>query len=409
MSVKNLGDILLDKGIIDRSNLNKALELQKRRLGEILIQEKMVDPLLISQALKEQAQSFNPTTILNQSKIEVSLKTLLAILDQGQNSSIDIPTKEQIFSEILKPVSVLESWVNSLVQDLSLRLNKSVNLKLALDPVFVDAHTLNELKQLIVHLIRNALFHGVEESSNLRQQQGKHPIANLTLKITKNDPTITLTVEDDGCGIDTLKLYQQAQAKNIALKNYDQMTPNEKINLIFIPGISTASDQKNSLIAGFGMGLEIIESSMLKLGGIVQIESQLGIGTKFIFQIRPFLYSSRIVCCKEDNLIFGFAEDCLVKCFQESELSKSKLEKKSFNHFFSKTQPSQLNSQDRGKIYFELKNPEHSQSNYFFTQQCLGTFDLIVKRCDTILPEFANKKFGLAKLPNGSDVMIFNF
>ena len=190
---------------------------------------------------------------------------------------------------------------NKIVRDLSKQLDKPFRIVIKGDETELDRSIIESLSDPLTHLIRNCADHGVERPEE-RLALGKDSVATIWLEAKNEGGQVIITVEDNGRGIDAVKVKQKALASNlISQTQADVMTVNVAANLIFHPGLSTA-EQVTSL-SGRGVGMDVVKATIEKLGGTIELETHLGSGTKIIIYLPTTLtiMSSLIVRVGEDR------------------------------------------------------------------------------------------------------------
>ena len=197
---------------------------------------------------------------------------------------------------------------NKIVRDLSKQLDKPIRIVIKGDETELDRSIIESLSDPLTHLIRNCADHGVERPEE-RLAAGKETVATIRLEAKNEGGQVIITVEDDGGGIDAVKVKQKALASNlISQTQADVMTVNEAANLIFHPGLSTA--EKVTSLSGRGVGMDVVKSTIEKLGGTIELETHLGSGTKIIIYLPTTLtiMSSLIVRVDEDRFAIPHTE-----------------------------------------------------------------------------------------------------
>lgn len=197
---------------------------------------------------------------------------------------------------------------NKIVRDLSKQLGKPIRILIKGDETELDRSIIESLSDPLTHLIRNCADHGVESQED-RLAAGKDSVATIWLEAKNEGGQVVITVEDDGRGIDAVKVKNKALATNlIAQTQAEAMSENEAANLIFHPGLSTA-EQVTSL-SGRGVGMDVVKSTIEKLGGAIDLETRLGAGTKIIIYLPTTLtiMSSLIVRMGEDRFAIPHTE-----------------------------------------------------------------------------------------------------
>ncbi len=191
---------------------------------------------------------------------------------------------------IMMPFSTLLQNIPMIVRDLSREQEKQIDLKVKGDSIETDRRILNELKDPIIHLIRNCIDHGIE-TPEIRKQKSKPAHAALNITISQlNSTTAEIIISDDGTGIDLEKIRSLVK-QNIANPNvnYDDLTYKEILPYVFHSGISTK--QVVTSISGRGLGMAIVREKIEKLGGTINIDTKKDEGTSFRINI-PFNLAS---------------------------------------------------------------------------------------------------------------------
>ncbi len=163
------------------------------------------------------------------------------------------------------------------VRDLARSLGKKVELVLEGKEVELDKTIIEAIGDPLTHLVRNAVDHGIE-TPDVRQQAGKNPVGRIYLKAYHEAGQVNIEISDDGQGIDGHKLAAKALEKGLVTEEQVKvMSEREKINLIFLPGFSTA--EKVTDVSGRGVGMDVVKTNLDKLGGLIDIDSEVGKGS----------------------------------------------------------------------------------------------------------------------------------
>lgn len=168
------------------------------------------------------------------------------------------------------------------VRDVARELGKNVELKLEGEETEVDKSVVEALNDPLVHIIRNAVDHGMEDPEE-RLATGKPEQGVVTLTAIHQSGEVWITVQDDGRGLDREKILAKAKERGVAGLDTAQMSDRDVFNLLFAPGFSTAT--KVTKISGRGVGLDVARRNIEQLGGRVDIDSILGEGTTFTLRI----------------------------------------------------------------------------------------------------------------------------
>lgn len=190
-----------------------------------------------------------------------------------------------------------------LVRDLSRDAKKQINIIIKGEETELDKTLIEEINDPLVHLVRNSVDHGIETPER-RKELGKDPTGTLTLSAEHEGNNIIITIEDDGKGIDPEVIKNKAVSKGlISAERAKELSRQEILNLIFLPGFSTAEVVTN--ISGRGVGMDVVKTNVTKLRGIINVESTAGTGTKIIIKLPLTLaiIPGMIVKVKEQSIV----------------------------------------------------------------------------------------------------------
>lgn len=183
----------------------------------------------------------------------------------------------------MQPIGRLFQKYPRIARDLARNLGKDVELVLAGEETEIDKTMIEDLSDPIIHLIRNAVDHGVE-SAEERRAAGKPAKSILRLEARQEGDHILIMVADDGHGMNPEKLRAKAVEKGLITdEEANTMDERQSFNLVFLPGFSTAD--KVSDVSGRGVGMDVVRTNIQKLNGSIEIRSQLGKGTTFIISL----------------------------------------------------------------------------------------------------------------------------
>lgn len=177
----------------------------------------------------------------------------------------------------------VEQRLQRIIRQTSNELNKQVELLVEGGSIEIDRRVLNGIITSIEHILRNSVNHGIEISEE-RLALDKPACGQIKIEIEREGSEISITIKDDGAGIDAEKVMAKAIEKGI-VKSNAVVSDEDALQLIFKPGLSTAKEV--SKIAGRGVGMEIVEKDVRRLGGSVEVRSVIGKGTKMILKT-PF-------------------------------------------------------------------------------------------------------------------------
>ncbi len=210
----------------------------------------------------------------NQHEEIEGLETVLHQLD-----SVTTEIQERIMQTRLQPIGVLFSKFPRVVRDLSGKLHKEVQLVTSGEEVELDKTIIENLSDILTHLVRNSLDHGIE-SPEERERKGKPRKGVVRLSAYHEAGMVNIDIQDDGKGIDPLIIGQKAVEKGIISQDeLESKNDRELLNLIFMPGFSTA--EQISDVSGRGVGMDVVKTNIEKLGGSIELSSTPGKGTLF--------------------------------------------------------------------------------------------------------------------------------
>ncbi len=199
---------------------------------------------------------------------------------RGVARHIDLVTSElqrDIMYTRMQPVGSVFRRFHRIARDMSRRLGKRVDLQLVGEDVELDKSIIELLGDPLTHLVRNALDHGIERADE-RAALGKPETARLLLSATHENGLVNIEIADDGRGIDAERMRAVAVDRGIVdAAAAARLSDSEARALVFAPGFSTATEVTD--LSGRGVGMDVVQSNIKKLGGKIDIESELGIGT----------------------------------------------------------------------------------------------------------------------------------
>jgi two-component system, chemotaxis family, sensor kinase CheA len=165
-----------------------------------------------------------------------------------------------------------------IVRQISREHDKQVHLVVAGAETEIDKLIVEELSDPLMHMIRNAIDHGIE-SRDERMKVGKPPVGTIALNAFQKGNHVVLEVEDDGAGMDPALLVASAVRKRLVTEEQArELSPREVLALVFLPGFTTKLEATDT--SGRGVGMDIVKTNINKLGGVIDISSEVGIGTK---------------------------------------------------------------------------------------------------------------------------------
>ncbi|MDF3033397.1 MAG: two-component system, chemotaxis family, sensor kinase CheA [Alphaproteobacteria bacterium] len=185
--------------------------------------------------------------------------------------------RENVMQIRMLPLSVILSRCERLVHDLEERTGKKIQLLITGEQTELDKFIIEKITDPLLHLIRNAVDHGIELPS-IREAQGKAPVGTIQIDTYQTGEKIYIEIKDDGIGLDVGTIREKALAKGLINEN-DKLSDQEIFHLIFKAGFSTAKTISD--ISGRGIGLDVVYNNLRELSGSINIHTSPGQGTTF--------------------------------------------------------------------------------------------------------------------------------
>ncbi|MEJ2092928.1 MAG: chemotaxis protein CheA [Syntrophobacterales bacterium] len=310
-AASRLGEMVVKEDKLSPEELSEALECQQvmepsQLFGEMLVQEGKVAPETVAQALVTQLAEGKPaaeTVKVDLSKVDnlVDLMGELVIVQSQvrQNQKIeeladqklerDLGQMARITSELQKismslrmvPIGTTFRKTVRLVRDLSHKMGKEVNLQLDGEDTEIDRSMVEAIYDPLVHLVRNAVDHGLE-TPEVRRSRDKPATGNLWLRAYHRGGDIIIEIEDDGQGLNRKAILAKARERGLVAPE-ENPSPERIDHLIFEPGFSTAKEVTN--VSGRGVGMDVVKETINRLRGKIDIASRTGEGSRFLLRL----------------------------------------------------------------------------------------------------------------------------
>lgn len=201
-------------------------------------------------------------------------------------SNLDVVTSDlqsAVMQTRMQPIKKVFGRFPRVVRDLARNLKKEINLVLKGEDTDLDKNLVEALSDPLVHLVRNAVDHGIEMPDD-REAAGKPRTGRIILSAEQEGDHILLSIEDDGAGMDPDKLRQKAVDKGLFDADAaERLTVTECYNIIFMPGFSTR-DQISD-VSGRGVGMDVVKTKISQLNGSINIQSELGKGSRILIKV----------------------------------------------------------------------------------------------------------------------------
>jgi two-component system chemotaxis sensor kinase CheA len=340
-----LGDILVAEGIIERQVLESVLKEQAAspqgpKLGELLVKKGLASTADIGNALasqnagaaKEGTVAGGQTVRVDSAKLDElinligelvlernRLNQLTRDLNSGRVAADTLHpafsqsaarlsfVTEELQTACLKtrmvPIDMVFRKFPRLVRDVAGSLQKEVELQVKGQGTEIDKTMVELLGDPLVHLVRNALDHGLE-MPEIRESHGKPRKGTIRLEARQEGDQIVISIADDGAGIDPERVLRKAVEKGlVTAERGRQLTPREILDFIFLPGFSTV--EKVSNLSGRGVGMDVVGSNLKRMNGSIQLESNVGKGTTVLLQLPLTLAILQVLLVQVSDEIYA--------------------------------------------------------------------------------------------------------
>ncbi len=306
-----VGEILLRKGAITEEDLESVLEKQKgepgRRFGEILMEDKKAGSKDVISALRDQKRlgkghvdlQVKVDTNKLDNMVDLTGELVIAQSMLRQNPYITASNDQKLYHNLgqlnqitsglqriamsmrMVPIKSTFQKMVRLVRDLAKNSGKEVSLEMSGEETEIDRNVVDELYEPMVHMIRNAVDHGLESPED-REASDKERRGTVHLRAFHRGGSIVIEIEDDGRGLNREAILEKAVSRKLIPEDH-KLTEAEINNLIFHPGFSTAKEITD--ISGRGVGMDVVKKSIEKLRGRVEINTRPGQGSTFVISL----------------------------------------------------------------------------------------------------------------------------
>lgn len=249
-----------------RRNEALAIKVDTAKLDYLV---DMAGEMVIAESLVRHDPEFKAT---RSPRLQRNLAQLTRITSELQKTAMSMR---------LVPIGPLFRRMARLVRDLSRQFGKEVRLETEGDEIDLDRTIVEALADPLMHMVRNALDHGIEPPGE-RQAAGKSPTARLLLRAHHQAGHVVIEIGDDGRGLDRVKIARKAIEKGL-VASAEGMPDHDVFNLIFEPGFSTAAAVTN--VSGRGVGMDVVRRHVEKLRGRIEIRSAAGVGSTFLLKL----------------------------------------------------------------------------------------------------------------------------
>ncbi len=277
---------------VDQTKIDRLMDL----VGEMVVSKNAL-PFLAERA----------ETIFNAPELSRELKTQFNII-----SRIVEEMQDAVMQIRMVPVSIVFQRFPRLVRDISRKLGKKVVLNIEGDDTEAEKNIIESLADPLVHIIRNSLDHGIE-TPETRIEKGKPETGTILLKAYQKADRVIIKVQDDGKGINPETIKRKAYEKGLIDETkLERITSeDEAVNLVFLPGFSTAENVSD--ISGRGVGMDVVKNAVEKIGGEVSLKSRPGNGTEISISLPLSMAVTNVMILESHGRIFGIQMDQIVE------------------------------------------------------------------------------------------------
>src|SRR3990172_990008 len=242
------------------------------------------------------------------------IKTLLET--SSNLSLITTDLQLSVMKMRMVPIRKVFNKFPRIVRDIARKANKKINLEMHGEATEIDKSVIEELKDPLVHLIRNSIDHGIETPED-RLKAGKPEAGTIKLNASQEGNSIIIQIEDDGKGIDPAVVERKARERGLIRNNDIKLSHKEIINYIFEPGFSTAD--KVTDISGRGVGMDVVKTNIGRINGIIDVNSDNGKGTQVILKIPLTLAIIQVLMVKVNGEMYALPLASILETFRVSK------------------------------------------------------------------------------------------
>ena len=219
----------------------------------------------------------------------------------GRQQRYNRDAQDTLLQIRMVPVSSIANRLERTVRTVSNKIGKKVDLKVVGGNTELDKTVLEEIVDPLLHLVRNGLDHGIE-TPDQRLEAGKSERAHLTLQALNQGTRVTLRIIDDGRGINLDKIRSKAVERGMISED-QVLSKQELLELIFLPGFSTADSLTD--VSGRGVGMDVVREAVKRLKGTINVESEFGQGSTFTIHLPTTLAATRALIVESNGLQFA--------------------------------------------------------------------------------------------------------
>ncbi|AKB52990.1 Signal transduction histidine kinase CheA [Methanosarcina barkeri str. Wiesmoor] len=354
--------------------------------------------------------------VINRSRIneltrDLKSKELEAALSDFHKLTREL--QEEVIEARMVPLDHITYIYPRMIRDLARVQNKKIDFIIKGKEIKLDRTILEEIGDSLVHLLRNAVDHGIEIPEK-RVELRKKENGTVLITASRQENFVLIRIEDDGCGIDTNEIRKVALKKGIiSRESAEQLQEEEAMQLIFTPGLSTSDNVTD--ISGRGIGMDVVKNRVERLGGSVKVESKPGLGSSFELKLplTVAVYQAMLLRVGKEKYAIPFTS--IVKNIEVSsqEIKHIKgqevilIDNKILPLFRLKRQFQLPDDDDENNIFVVLVE-KHGQYTGIIVDELLGKQEVIVKSFKSKLLDDTRGFAGATILGDGSIILIID-
>ena len=284
-----------------KSATPKTVKIEQSQIDELM--DIVGELLVVKNAFPYISEILSPDNI-EDSKRELNTKyeEISRIIEQLQ---------DRVMQMRLLPLEYIFGRYPKLVRDISKKLNKKIKYIESGGDTKLDKTVIEKLADPLVHIIRNSLDHGIETPEE-RIAKGKNPEGTLEIKATSQGDKVFIIIKDDGRGIDIDKVVNKALEKRLVTPEVlDKMTKEDKLKLIFLPGLSTKDEITE--LSGRGVGTDAVKKVIEELGGKIYMKSEVNYGTEIKLELPLSVALTNVFHVMMNNVNYAVPMDYIVE------------------------------------------------------------------------------------------------
>jgi two-component system chemotaxis sensor kinase CheA len=270
-----------------------TVRVEVSRLDELmnLVGELVIDRTRISQVGAALAAKF---------ELDENVEALAETV--GHISRITSDLQDILLKARMLPIETVFNRLPRAVRDLAQRMGKEVNLELVGGETELDRSVIEVLGDPLLHILRNSVDHGIEAPDD-RERAGKPRRGTVTVSARHQEGHIIVEIADDGRGIDVKRVKAKAVERGLLSADAaERMTDKDALSLIFASGLSTAASVSD--VSGRGVGMDIVRSNIQRLGGLIDVESEPGRGSRLLLRLPLTLAIIRGLLVEIANVVY---------------------------------------------------------------------------------------------------------